>query len=606
MLLVGTRTYYAGIRSEFQGIAAPDGSQTAHWTGLLLNGDWNWGMVWSVTTRGCVLSLSLRSYAFLVLLIACWAVSMAPAGAQELHNLEVIFKKSYTSWEPDSIQGFGFNLESAGDVNGDGYDDLAVQGWDYNPVGPASWCSVVFLFYGGSDLDTIPDILLADDYWGGSPGGGVAAGDVNADGFSDIVVGLPYGPGNVDVYFGGDPMDAEVDLVLLEDAPEYYFGYAVATGDINGDGYCDIVASDYYKNDGIGAAYVFYGGPLLDNVPDIALGGNDYEGFGTSLASGGDVNSDGYDDVVVGAWCNSEVYYWGGKVYVYYGGDPMDTLFDVALAGEGPSHHLGWDPVSICREQSTFDCVVAGTRLWPHGFGSIGAGKIYVLFGGDPMDGVPDVCMHGQTDSTRLGPASAAGDVDGDGSDDIIGGAHAEFGRTGSIYLWLGGTDMDTLPDAWMRGDSLFGELGWTVTSAGDMDGDGRDELAFSNYANGHTSIHTVWICRSTGMGIAERDVTDSPDAKGHGIRCQPNPFCGSTLVKLMVNAGARLPEEPSVTVVIHDAAGRIVKRLLLDAPSFQAVWDGRDKDATLVPSGTYFVRLEGLEFPPQKVVLLR
>jgi hypothetical protein len=102
-------------------------------------------------------------------------LSAVPSFSEELHNLEIVFRKSYTEWDPDTIKAFGSGLCAAGDVNGDGYDDFAAEGWDYR-VSPAGWRSIVFVFYGGTDLDTIPDVLLEDDYWGGSGGGGITGG----------------------------------------------------------------------------------------------------------------------------------------------------------------------------------------------------------------------------------------------------------------------------------------------------------------------------------------------------------------------------------------------------------------------------------------------
>jgi len=257
------------------------------------------------------LSQFLKSYAVLVFLIGFWAASITPMRAEELHNLEIVFKKTYDGYA-DSVRNFGSDICSIGDVNGDGYDDFAAAGWEYD----LRWRSLVFVFLGGATLDTIPYLILRDDYRGGIPYGRLTGGDVNGDGFSDVVVGLPYGPGNVDIYFGGNPMDTIVDLCFTESAPEEYFGCAVATGDINGDGYCDVVAADYMK-DNRGAVYVYYGGPLLDNLPDVRLNGHGSEGFGTSVASAGDVNSDGYDDVVIGAPDNSDLYWLAGAVYVY-------------------------------------------------------------------------------------------------------------------------------------------------------------------------------------------------------------------------------------------------------------------------------------------------
>jgi hypothetical protein len=433
---------------------------------------------------------------------------------------------------------------------------------------------------------------------------------VNGDGFSDVVVGLPYGPGNIDVYFGGDPMDATVDLILFEEPPELYFGCAVATGDVNGDGYCDIVASDYYKNGGRGAAYVFYGGPLLDNVPDITLRGHGYEGFGMTLGSGGDVNSDGYDDIVVGAWDNDDLYGDAGRIYIYYGGNPMDTVYDAAMYGEGPGHLLGWQPVDICRDSFlwSYDFVVAATMFWPDGFPGMCPGKLYILSGGNPMDGIPDLWMHGQRDSSGLGIVSSAGDVDGDGIEDVVGGAIVEVDYMGAVYLWLAGPGMDTLPDAWAKGDSAFLGLGWTVSSAGDVNGDGRDEVAFSNCfynAAGHPA-HTVWVCRYTGTGVNENGAQAWPREVRCSIRCQPNPFRHRALIEV---SGARIrgQTEGRVALAIHDTAGRLVKSFGITKEAERFTWDGHDEAGLVLPSGVYFLSVTPEQTArPVKLTLVR
>jgi hypothetical protein len=530
-------------------------------------------------------------------------LSAVPSFAEELNNLEILFKKSYWDWDPDSIVYFGSAICSAGDLNGDGYDDIAAVGWDYEPV--AGWRALIFVFFGGEPIDTVPDIILGDDYWGGLGMSSLAGGDVNGDGFSDIVIGLPYGPGNVEVYFGGDPMDTVADLCIFEDPPEYYFGRDVATGDINGDGYLDIVATDYFNGSGRGAAYVYYGGPLLDHIPDVTLRGHGAEGFGISVGSGGDVNSDGYDDIVVGAWVNDERYYDAGKIYVYYGGDPMDTIYDVGMCGERPVNCLGWQPVDIVEDSSGYDYVVAATMFWPYGFPNMCPGKLYVLFGGDPMDSIPDLWMHGQTDSSRLGIVSSAGDVNGDGVEDVIGGAVREYGRTGTVYLWLGGPGMDTLPDAWMRGTSDFYSVGYCVSTAGDVDGDGRDELLFSNYAAG-TYWHTVWVCKYTGTGIGEEHPPRGSGRPHAAIACSPNPFRDGTVIEVSAPA-IRDHTEGRVSLAIHDTAGRLVKSFDIAREAERFTWDGRDEAGRDLPSGVYFLSVTPEQTaPPVKLTLMR
>ena len=527
-----------------------------------------------------------------------------PSFCEESHNLEVLFKKSYYDLEPDYVRSFGSAICSAGDVNADGYEDVASVAWDYNHV--LGWRALIFLFFGGNPVDTVPDVIVGDDYFGGMGMAKVAGGDVNGDGYSDIVIGLPYGPGNVEVYFGGNPMDTVADLHITEEPPEYAFGRDVATGDINGDGYTDIVATDYFKYSGVGIAYVYYGGPLLDHIPDVTLRGHGQEGFGISVGSGGDVNSDGYDDIVVGAWGNDEAYGRAGKIYVYYGGDPMDTIYDVGMCGEGVEHNLGWQPVDIVVDSAGYDFVVAGTMFWPDGFPNMCPGKLYVLFGGDPMDSIPDVCMHGQTDSSRLAIVSSAGDVDGDKIEDVIGGAVRESGGAGTAYLWLAGADMDTLPDAWFKGDSDFDRIGYCVSTAGDVDGDGIDELMFSNYAT-DMPWNTVWICKYTGTGVQERYAPRIPGPGRGKITCSPNPFKDRTTIHVSWNQLPAGSEDASTHVTIHDTAGRVVRSFKGKRTTNRFVWDGRDEGGNALPSGVYFVSFaaDGTA-PPAKVNLIR
>jgi hypothetical protein len=537
-------------------------------------------------------SCTAKWVSILVLAAGLPAAVTSPTVPEELHNLEILFRKTYDE-QIDSIYSFGSDISGVGDVNGDGYEDFAATGWRYD----LGWRCRVFVFLGGTTLDTIPGAILRDDYGGGTPFGRVTGGDVNGDGFSDVVVGLPH-PGDVDIYFGGNPMDTIVDLTLNENPPEWDFGCAVGTGDINGDGYCDIVAADYYKDSGRGAVYVYYGGPLLDQVPDVTLRGNGNEGFGTSVASGGDVNSDGYDDVVVGAWANGDLFYMGGAIYIYYGGDPMDTVFDVRLYGEGTDHCLGWQGVTVCRNQSTYDYAAGGTVFWPDGFPVTGPGKLYVLFGGDPMDGVPDLLMYGTTSNSGLGRWTRyAGDINGDGYGDLICGAATE-NPWGIAYIWLGGASMDDIPDASMRGDSMHASVGFRVASAGDVNGDGRDEVMVSHYPSSST-WHSVWVCKYTGTGVDE--LTDSRPSLPSGVRtiCSPNPFRTETTILF------DLPETNHITLAIYDITGRLVETLASGrrkAGWHKAVWNSEDNGA-----GVYFYRVNaGDVCVTQKLVLIR
>ena len=221
------------------------------------------------------------------------------------------------SWGDESDQAnaqFGWSVGTAGDVNGDGYDDVVVGAIYYDHGQTNEGVSVV---YHGSaaGLALIPSWMgesnQADAYFGYSVG---TAGDVNGDSFSDVIVGIPgytngqTSEGAVAVYHGSA---AGLSLVPSwgdeSNMANAQFGYSVGTaGDVNGDGYSDvIIGAPYYTNgqDEEGAAVVYHG-----SVSGLSLTPNwgdegDQAGaqFAFSVGTAGDVNGDGYSDVIIGA-----------------------------------------------------------------------------------------------------------------------------------------------------------------------------------------------------------------------------------------------------------------------------------------------------------------
>src|SRR5262245_8582964 len=116
------------------------------------------------------------------------------------------------------------------------------------------------------------------------------------------------------------------------------FGSSVASvGDVNGDGYDDVVVgANYYPGlGGQGRAYLFFGGPAMNSVADLVIpfppGGSGW--FGISVASAGDFNGDGYPDIIIGAR-NAPI---PGKAFIYYGGPSLDATPDLTLTGEPTS-----------------------------------------------------------------------------------------------------------------------------------------------------------------------------------------------------------------------------------------------------------------------------
>jgi len=496
--------------------------------------------------------------------------------AQVTYNLEVIFKR--TNWSPDSILSYGYSLSTVGDLNQDDYDDIIYL------VIYDSWEIKGYIYYGGSTMDTFPDVVLHGE---AGAQGQVCSGDLNGDSIPDIVIGQPSGSGGygvVQIYFGGAGMDSLPDLRIHGEVNADAFGCAVTCGDVNGDTFDDLIVGAY-AYDGFtldGRVYVYYGGSLLDTIPDVIIKGHNGEAFGKSVGSGGDVNSDGFEDIVVGADENSEAYPGAGKVYVFLGGDPMDTIPDCWLHGEGATHYLGWFNVNVIKNISFYDRALTGTKLWPNGFLMVNEGKIYMLDGGSPMDTLVDVWMVGRGDSSFLGNwTTSVNRINSDGYGEVLSGAIGDppdpYGF-GMGYLWIGADTMDTIPDAWLKGRYYGDQVGRRVASAGDVNGDGFDEVMFSNYVA--DSNQTVWVCRYTGQHIEEAR-SQSQEAR---FEVYPNPFGKDIRLQITDDRYKEIKN-----IKIFDITGKeVMVYEIKDKASVKLAIDTRG-----LPCGVYFLQVE-------------
>ncbi len=204
---------------------------------------------------------------------------------------------------------YGSKIAPAGDVNGDGYSDFLIEGWDGS--------NFINLHYGSSNgLSNSPAYTFSDQNY--SLSSFSTAGDVNGDGYSDVIIGCIYlrnannqQVGGISVYYGGaSGIQSTNQSSMLSDKVNSNFGNSVAmAGDVNGDGYSDIlVGANRYNegNNGFGAAFVVYGSSSgLTNTFHKLFRVNAnwvYNEFGTTLAPAGDVNGDGYSDIIVGAY----------------------------------------------------------------------------------------------------------------------------------------------------------------------------------------------------------------------------------------------------------------------------------------------------------------
>jgi len=408
------------------------------------------------------------------------------------------------------------------DFNDDGYTDLVISAPASDEGGISS--GKVYIYYGGNTLDYVPDLQIigpAGSFFGKSVS---SAGDFNADGITDLMVGAPYydtpspNTGAVFIYYGADGPDTIADLIIYGEAAGDYFGInLVSVGDFNNDTYDDIAVGAYKADWGgftdAGKVYVYYGGTSADNSADrILVGDGDGERFGFALTAG-DYDNSGSADVTVGAYSFDNDYLNQGRIYIFNGGSMPDTIYDLAFTGAQAGDKFGWSLSTGYINDDEYADVIMGSD--GYSVGNYETGKMYLFFGGAIMDNTVDYeySLNRSADD-YLGFAVVSGvDPDNDGDDDILigmpgndDGAEDAGGAvliSGGNYLWA-----DTL----FYGGSSLEQMGKSIgfwKNADDSDVT-RLILGASSYEN---YLGRIYIYRYVSSGAP-----DCGDANGDGV----------------------------------------------------------------------------------------
>jgi len=240
------------------------------------------------------------------------------------------------AWTAESDQAgasFGASVSTAGDVNGDGYADVVIGAHLFDN-GQADEGRTYVYHGSGSGLATTPAWTAENVQAGAELGNAVAtAGDVNGDGYADVIVGVERysngqsGEGRAYVYQGSAFGLAVYPAWFAEsDSSSALFGSSVASaGDVNGDGYADVIVGARQQGTGGfiggGRAFVYHGSPsgLATVAGWTPATAQGLSFFGESVATAGDVNGDGYADVIVGAPRHDNALTDEGRAFVYYG-----------------------------------------------------------------------------------------------------------------------------------------------------------------------------------------------------------------------------------------------------------------------------------------------
>jgi len=423
------------------------------------------------------------------------------------------------SWSVEGSQlaaSLGASAAGAGDVNGDGYDDVVV-GASYYDNGKEDE-GRVFLYLGSAGGLATTAAWTAESnrvraYFGHSAS---SAGDVNGDGFSDVIIGA-YGYTNVEAgegrayvyhgYAGG--LRSNPGWAAEPNQAGAEFGFSVSTaGDVNGDGFSDvIVGARLYDGGSVdeGRAFVYLGsaGGLSTTPAWTAGSGQAGARFGDSVSTAGDVNGDRYSDVIVGSPLFDDGERDEGRAWVYLGSAAgLSQNADWTAESNQESALLG-SAVSAAGDVNgdAYGDVVVGAERYTGGEQDEGAAFVYLGSAAGLETGFAWSAEANQSFSAFGGVVSHA-DVNGDGFADVLVGAPTYGGDNGRAYAYHGSAAGPAATAAWsVESENSVSYLAVSLASAGDVNGDGYDDVIVGEIGYGNFKGRAlVYHGSSTGL----------------------------------------------------------------------------------------------------------
>jgi hypothetical protein len=432
-------------------------------------------------------SLSLRNQ-LLLFVIAFGFIAIVPSGCgggnednEGAGNDDGLSFRLEWSKESDQANFYFGGSASSGDVNGDGYSDIIVGLPLYTNIEPEE--GKIIAYYGSSaGLSVTENWAIESNQRSAYLGQNISnAGDVNGDGYSDIMIGFAKLEGDAYSFkmisvFSGSPSGLSSSAGWTHEA-----GYSsISTaGDVNGDGFSDIIMTEN------GGASVYYGSSSgLSSTADWSVKPGGFSTFDTATTAG-DVNGDGYSDVIVG-----EPDYKGymGKVFLYYGSQSglsftpnwtfelsgNDYELGIALSSAGDINRDGYSDVIIMSNNQSW-----GLNAYVFYGSSSGLGNSYLF----SLQSIEDLAFS---------QVKAAGDVNGDGYSDIVVSASSDYYEDSEnddfgwskldVFIYYGSASGLKSVASSVTQIGRKNHWGLNVSTAGDVDGDGYSEIMIGDW----------------------------------------------------------------------------------------------------------------------------
>lgn len=538
---------------------------------------------------------------------------------------------------------FGANYE-VGDLNGDGFDDVAVSAifeWGITVAGDTlTRAGAVYIYFGSANLTG--DIMNAD-----------------------IRIGHP---------------DFDRPGRYTTPTPDLRFGHRIDVADFDRDGIADLVVSEHgglYSyilqdaSEAIDSVHVlpdtvdnwsfryFFKGPISQNEqpPTFKMGSYWHNTQGASHGTTtADFNGDSYPDYLVSCYgaydvnvrkgpststaadsakfARTEQY---GKLIIYYGGSDLNrwsTFPDLVIPKQDTTRGELSEGTELMGYLFTRDGVKQGdyngdgftdivsANIFPRGIFGYEAGlpQKWVFFGGPSIDNITEGSLGSTVDNTdkawRLAWGGSPGDVNGDGYDDYMFTSHRDSTDVdpntgeavkGEYYLYLGGATVTDEVAAKIRpvdprAGSNYGL--WMPVPLWDMDGDGINEWATIASTWGDSSQGKIYFLKGDARITS---VDDDPLQILRNFSLEqnyPNPFNPSTKISY------RLPVASEVVLEIYNLLGQKIATLVSQkqaAGEYSVTWDGTDDAGRLVSTGAYIYRMKAGDFvQTRKLLFLR